>query len=80
MKIKTTKSAGVFTITNDNAVGYDVFRNVGKYDTKTKKAQFFNGTWYKDVDGEYDTLEKAISAILPHYLKAQKAKKGESHE
>lgn len=80
MKIKATLSGKVTTFTNLDAVGYDVWRNVGSYDSRKKTAKYFNGSWFKDVLGEdgkprtFDTPDDALKGILKLYNKAKSDK------
>jgi len=80
MKLKTTRYGKTLTFTNEDAVGYDVWRNVGSYDSKKGTAKYFNGSWYKDIlDGNsprvFSSSSDAVKAILVAYNKAKEAKK-----
>lgn len=85
MNMNVTLSGKLYTLTNKDAVGYDVWRNIGTFDSRTGKAKYFNGSWYKDVTDDngkvivFTDKDAAFKAILARYTKAKndKVKKDE---
>lgn len=78
--MKVEKSGNIEHYTDENAIGYSIWRNIGQYDTKEKTVKFFDGKWFKYIFEEgtrkpkvFPTKDDAIRSMVKYNKEAKDA-------